>query len=76
MRIRNPFRSKTTVTPEEAARRLEVSQRTIYRWIYEGKVNGIRPANQAGIWRVEEADINKLQRSRLANNIKEVGEQV
>jgi len=76
VRIRNPFRNKVTITPEEAARRLGVSQRTIYRWIYQGRIHGVRPANQAGIWRVEEADISKLGVKRLANIKKEVEKQV
>ena len=63
MKIRNPFRNKATITIGEAARRLGVSQRTIYRWFYKGrKLHGVRSGITSGVWRVEEDGVIKLER--------------
>ena len=40
------------LTPEEAAKRLQVSHSTIKRWLRSGTLKGLKPGGK--VWRVEE----------------------
>jgi len=40
------------LTPEEAAKRLQVSHSTIKRWLRNGDLKGVKPGGK--VWRVEE----------------------
>lgn len=44
-------------TPEEAAARLKLARRTVYRWIRQGKIKGVKLGNH---WRVTEEEMNRL----------------
>jgi len=45
------------LTPEEVARRLNVSLVTVGRWLREGKLKGVKAGRQ---WRVRENDLQKF----------------
>jgi excisionase family DNA binding protein len=44
-------------TPEEAAARLKIARRTVYQWLREGKIKGIKLSN---LWRIPETELNRL----------------
>lgn len=44
-------------TPEEAANKLKLARRTVYRWLREGRIKG-RKMGQ--LWRIPESELNRL----------------
>jgi excisionase family DNA binding protein len=48
-------------TPEEVATKLQVTRRTVYRWLTEGKLPGLRAG--AG-WRITEAAVERFLREQ------------
>ena len=45
------------LTPEEVATMLKVNTRTIYRWLTNGTLKGVKIA---GSWRIKRSDFNTL----------------
>lgn len=45
------------LTPEDVARRLNVSLVTVGRWLREGKLKGVKAGRQ---WRVKENDLQEF----------------
>jgi len=48
-----------TITVEEVARRLQVHEETVRRWLRDGKLKGVRLGRRAG-WRVEESEYRRF----------------
>ncbi len=46
------------LTPEEAAKRLQVSHSTIKRWLRNGDLKGVKPGGK--VWRVEEEALEQF----------------
>jgi excisionase family DNA binding protein len=47
------------LTPEEAAKRLNVSPVTVRKWLRSGKLRGVKVSV---LWRVRESDLNEFIR--------------
>ncbi len=47
------------LTPEEVARRLRISRRTVLGWLQAGRLRGVKVGNR---WRVEEGRVGELVR--------------
>jgi excisionase family DNA binding protein len=45
------------MTPEEAARLLSVSPRTVKDWLRRGDLNGVKAGN---LWRIRESDLERF----------------
>ncbi len=45
------------LTPEEVAFRLKIARRTVYQWLREGKLEGVKMGN---LWRVPEEALTKI----------------
>jgi len=48
---------KRLLRPEEVAELLQVSRRTVVRWLREGRLKGVRVGR---LWRVREEDLDTL----------------
>ena len=48
--------------PEEVAEVLQISRRTVVRWLKEGKLKGVRVGR---LWRVREKDLEAFLRGEL-----------
>ena len=46
--------SDKLLTPEQIAERLQVVERTVYRWLNEGRLEGVKLGR---LWRVREDDL-------------------
>jgi len=46
-------------TPEEAAVKLKITRRTVYRWLREGKIKATK-LGQSPLWRIPESEIRRL----------------
>ena len=46
--------SDKLLTPEQVAERLQVVERTVYRWLNEGRLEGVKLGR---LWRVREDDL-------------------
>lgn len=55
-------KNKLSFTIKEVAERLDVSNKTVYRWLYEQKIKGFRPARYAGQWRIAETEVARFER--------------
>lgn len=44
-------------TPEEAAAKLKIARRTVYQWLREGRIKGVKLSN---LWRIPETEISRL----------------
>lgn len=44
-------------TPEEAAAKLKIARRTMYKWLREGKIKGKKLSN---MWRIPESELNRI----------------
>ncbi len=44
-------------TPDEIARKLKIDISTVYRWIREGRLKGVKIGH---FWRVSETELNRL----------------
>lgn len=49
---------------EELASYLRLKKQTIYNWLHENKISGIKVG---GVWRFDKKDIDKWLRSRYRN---------
>jgi len=47
----------TLYTPEEVAKKLRVSRRTVYEWLNSGRMNGLKAGQY---WRVTEEDMTQF----------------
>jgi len=45
------------LTPDETAKRLKMARRTIYQWLRDGRLRGVKVGN---LWRVPEEAIQEL----------------
>lgn len=45
------------LTPEEVAARLKIARRTVYQWLREGRLKGVKMGN---LWRVPEDALEKV----------------
>lgn len=50
------------LTTRQAADRLQVKLITIQRWLKSGKLRGVKVPDERGDWRIEETEIERLQR--------------
>jgi excisionase family DNA binding protein len=48
-------------TPEEVALQLKTTRRTVYRWLTDGSLRGLRAGDA---WRISDQDINAFLESR------------
>jgi excisionase family DNA binding protein len=55
--VRGGISTKTVLTPEEVAKALSLSRRTVVGWLESGKMTGIKVGNR---WRVKEEDLDKF----------------
>ncbi|MFH0877911.1 MAG: helix-turn-helix domain-containing protein [Candidatus Omnitrophota bacterium] len=49
---------------EELASYLRLKKQTIYNWLHESKISGIKVG---GVWRFDKKDVNRWLRSRTRN---------
>jgi len=45
------------LTPEQAAEYLQVAKRTIYKWLQEGRIAGVKAGS---LWRIPETALEKF----------------
>lgn len=53
--------SETYYTPVQIATRLQVTRRTVYRWLTEDKLQGLRAGSG---WRIPDAELRRFMGER------------
>ncbi|MGE5528769.1 MAG: helix-turn-helix domain-containing protein [Patescibacteria group bacterium] len=47
------------LTPEEAAAKLKVTRRTVYKWLTSGRIKGVK-LGDSSLWRIPESEMLRL----------------
>lgn len=51
------------MTADEAAEQLRVTRRTVYEWLKEGRLRGVKVGR---LWRIHKSDVDELLRPKEA----------